>query len=215
MKQNDTTVGIDKNSLENPWTVGVFYGLYDNSMTLACSGSLISNEHVLVSATCAHEMARIRELRTSRIEIRMGNAVLLGDGVANLTRRNIKRTYIHENYKLLVNGDTIFYDFDIAIMQFDEAVLFGLYIQPICLPSPLVDYNNNTLFTVIGSYDSTYTLTYYQRYHRTKAQQNHIPIWMLKDCVKSPGYKWKITDNMLCAGDPENTVKQSHFHGVS
>lgn len=56
----------------NPWIVGVFKknnGIED----FMCSGSLISNQHVLVSGICVREVHMQRDTSAARILIHMGD----------------------------------------------------------------------------------------------------------------------------------------------
>lgn len=118
------------------------------SINFKCSGALISNEHILLSAYCTLEMIDFRESLSIIIDIRMGdNDVNRG----NVVRRRIKRAYVHDNYSKFFHMSNR--EFDIAIIQLDEAVAFGDNIQPICLPqSPFVNYSNETLVIATGLY---------------------------------------------------------------
>lgn len=178
---------------DKPWIVGVFYDLTSPARIFKCSGSLISNEHVLISAECAVSLLSVREKMGRWIEVRIGNDTS-GDGASTINR-NIWRIYRHENY------DDRYFENNIGILQLYEEVAFSDNIQPICLPpSPDVDYNGK-LATAMGWYDFS---TYAKMYLRAKAQRTHIPIWTNEQCAKVLDYTRKLKDNMICAGDHEN-----------
>lgn len=186
---------------ENPWIVGVFGGPALNYF--ACSGSLISSEHVLVSAECAKDVLIIREKLGHLTEIRMGHDINYND--INTVKRNIARIYVHKDY------DKDYRDYNIAIFQLNKLVPFGNDIQPICLPqSPYVDYSGK-LATAIGMYD---TPTRHIWHLKGKTQQTQIPIWSNEQCAKVSDYAEKFTDNMMCAGDYENGIHRPYIPGV-
>ncbi|XP_055308604.1 ovochymase-2-like [Sitodiplosis mosellana] len=189
---------------ENPWTVGVFFG--PTFRNFLCSGALISNEHVLISAECAVHAVRARDQLHYKTQVRMGSNDING---INTVKRNIICIYRHENYAPLSSS----HDFDIGILQLDAVVPFGYNIQPICLPqSPFVDYTGILAIT-IGLYDSSTPDLIFSRF-ASKSQQTHVPIWMNEQCAEVSNYTTKFTDNMICAGDYEKATRRPSLHGT-
>lgn len=201
----------DAQSDESPWIVGVFWGGFFDPKNFICSGTLISDEHVLVSANCGIGVLNAKYFMYDHAEIRMG-----GHNV-DAIRRNIIHVYKHENYeyfqKLYAHFPGLSNDFDIAILKMDRAVSFGSNLQPICLPqSSDFDYSGISA-TAIGLYDSTINII--SPMTRTKARQTNIPIWTNEECAKIPDYAKYFTDNMICAGDYENGTHRARIRDVS
>lgn len=178
----------------------MFWGLYDNPPIFICSGALITDKHVLVSAKCANSVMDAFENMHNHAEIRMGNHNV------DAIKRNIVRVYRHENsvnydYKHFGNMSN---EFDIGILKMDRPVSFGPNVQPICLPqSPEFDYSGKRA-TAIGLYD---TGNIWNR-RRSKAQQSNIPIW--KKCY----HKYHIPDSVVCAGDYQDAAQRAHIRDV-
>lgn len=193
---------------ESPWIVGVFHGGSEEARIFICSGSLITNEHVLVSGECAASVIRVRTRLGSKTQIRMSNEVNFNS--INTVRRDIIRIHSHKNYKNIASLE--FIDYDIGILQMDKAVSFDNSIQPICLPqSPYVDYSGK-LATAMGLYDTSTPETMFLR---SKSQITGIPIWTTKQCAEVPEYKERFTYNMLCAGDyAENGILRPYLRNV-
>lgn len=169
---------------------------------------MISNLHVLVSGECAENIVRRRDLSHLAIQIRLGNDINY-NGI-DTVKRNIVRIHFHENFK-----QHRIFDYNIGILQMDQAVTFGNSIQPICLPqSPHVDYTGK-LVTAMGLYD---TQTIETMFVRSKSQISQIPIWATEQCAEVPDYKkydGLVTYNMICAGDhAENGTYRPYIRDV-
>lgn len=71
-------------------------------------------------------------LKAEDIQVLFGRFNLTDDSELYWTKRNISEIIIHQNY----GGDALAYaDSDIAVLMFEEAIIFTNYIQPICLPT--------------------------------------------------------------------------------
>lgn len=182
---------------DSPWIVGVFYG-DERARVFICSGSLISNKHVLVSGEKANDVLFTRDRVHYETQIRLGNDINY-NGI-NTVKRNIVRIHVHKNFE-----EHRIFDYNIGILQMDRAVSFDNNIQPICLPqSPYVDYSGK-LATAVGLYNSE---AYKKPFHRSKSQITQIPIWTTDQCAEVHDYEGKLTYNMICAGDyAENGIR--------
>lgn len=191
---------------EIPWIVGVFHGS-ERAANFICSGSLITNEHVLVSGECAKRVIFVRDRIFSVTQIRLGNDLNFNSN--NTVRRDIVRAHFHKNYKKY----GFMHDYNIGILEMDQAVTFDNHIQPVCLPqSPYVDYSGK-LATAMGTYN---TETLETGFLRSKSQITQIPIWTTEQCAEVPykQYKEQLTYNMICAGDYENAIRRPYIREV-
>lgn len=171
-----------------------------------CSGSLISNMHVLVSGECAEDIVGARDRSHFATQIRLGNDINY-NGI-DTVKRDIVRVYFHENFKR-----HYIFDYNIGILQMDQAVPLDNSIRPTCLPqSPHVDYSGK-LATAMGVYD---TGTIQTMFHRSKSQMSQIPIWTIEECAKVHDKEHdKVTYNMVCAGDyAENGTHRPYIRDV-
>lgn len=74
---------------------------------------------------------------------------------------------------------------DIGMLQWDESVLFGCSIRPICLPqNPSIDYSGKLNYI--------------------KSQHLNVPIWTTEQCAEISDYAEYFTEHMICAGNYKN-----------
>ncbi|XP_070495296.1 chymotrypsin-like elastase family member 2B [Chironomus tepperi] len=119
-KSNDTNL----NDANWPWLASLFY--YFNGQYF-CSGTLISDRHILTAAHCFSGS----NFSTPHQQV----FVILGHN--NFTKispfeqiRNASDIKLHPNWKK-IDGN---YDSDMAVLTLSDPVTFTDYVQPICLP---------------------------------------------------------------------------------
>lgn len=164
--------------------------------------------HVLVSGECAEDIIHARDISHFSTQIRLGNDIN-HNGIGTV-KRNFVRVHFHENFE-----KHYIFDYNIGILEMDEAVPFDDSIRPICLPqSPHIDYSEK-LVTAMGVYDASSSRALYRR---SKSQMSQIPIWSTEQCAEVPDHKKKgglVTYNMICAGDyAENAAHRPYIRDV-
>lgn len=184
-----------------PWLVGAY--VIEGEFFM-CSGALISKKHALFSAYCSTRVFR----RWPHIEVRFGINTL------STMKRGVSRIYIHENY----NKSSL--DFNIAIWQLDEKVVFGFNVQPICFPSSPFDTYAGKLATAAGWYHDDFKKYFYEPTSMTsivstsKLHQIHVPIWTNEKCAELSNNPKSVTDNVICAGEYEDGVRRACMDDV-
>lgn len=203
--QKQTVDGVYVQPNQFPWVVGAYVIANHDKTIFKCSGALISKKHTLFSAYCTTLVSDW----WPRVEVRFGI------NRRSTLKRGVIRFHTHENYK---NGNS---DFNIAVWNLDENVVFGLNIQPICLPrSVSFDYAGKIALAV-GWYDDEYERKRYfaptsmttfvsaSKSHRVRA-----PIWTNEECAELYNTR-RITNDMICAGEYENGVRHACMKDVS
>lgn len=164
-------------------------GVYEFTNSVSCSGSLISNKHVIVSAYCALDLK-------SSFRVHLPVRVHLGANPVNAIKRGVSRIILHENFPVSNK-----YEFNIAILQLDQIVVFSYNIQPICLPrSSPTDYAGKVAQATGWYHNVRYRSLIWSRFI---SQQWNCPIWTNEECAKAYKYADKLTNNMICAGEYE------------
>ncbi|KAI5631164.1 trypsin domain-containing protein [Phthorimaea operculella] len=198
--------GYETKKLEFPWMAVLMY-----NGRFYCGGSLINDLYVLTAAHCTSGF------RKERITVRF----LEHDrSTANDTKtvdRKVEAIIRHLRY----NPGT--YDNDIALLKLDQRVDLSsalkksslregeeggeggaggsteeddVGVRPVCLASPGLSYSNfSGVVTGWGTTEEGGSVA-------NTLQEVYVPIISNAECRKT-GYKQRITDNMLCAGEPE------------
>lgn len=126
-RNNRIVGGKETRPAEFPWIVG-----FQRQGKLYCSGSLITDRHVLTAAHCVDSFEPF-ELK-----------VFLGGH--NITKdykevRKVKRIRAHKGF------DIFTFNNDVAVVELDRPVKFGPNIQTACLPT---GGKHNRIGQVIG-----------------------------------------------------------------
>ncbi|XP_053577954.1 complement C2 isoform X2 [Bombina bombina] len=106
----------DKKRLHHPWIVQI-----EGPTTTPCMGSLISGSWVLYAAHCVRQ-----DIPANKYSVKIGEASY-----------GVERIEMHECYKLDRKnsiGIKEDYDYDVALLKLQKAVVFGKEARPICIP---------------------------------------------------------------------------------
>ncbi|KAL1377192.1 hypothetical protein pipiens_016439 [Culex pipiens pipiens] len=183
---------------EHPWAVQLVYKLGGNRYQSPCSGVLISDRYVLTAAHCIESVPSSWKL-VHVLVAKWGpdECVTIEEDRVCSQRYEIEQTIVHSSF----DKDSISLPNDIALLKLKEAVQYGKYIRPVCLPlersirSLPVDKEE---FTVVG---------WGQTDDGTKSKQLMQVVLTgkpIQDCrrVFNPR-KLSITDMQLCVGGEE------------
>lgn len=183
-----------------PWMVVLGYqnaDKNDSSVQWLCGGTLISNTHVLTSATCVTKTGN-KVLTVARLgELDLDN--MINDRAKPLDIL-IERIIYHEGY------DTQKYNNNIALLVLTKSVTFNKLIQPICLPVSLdmkkVEKSHNMPF--VAGWGSINASPQNNDMSSTSLMEVQVPISNLTACKQAyTSFKTVIDDKVICAGYPE------------
>ncbi|XP_058821651.1 serine proteinase stubble isoform X1 [Topomyia yanbarensis] len=107
-----------------PWQVSVrrtsFFGF---SSTHRCGGAVINDNWIVTAGHC------VDDLLTSQIRIRVGEYDFSHvQEQLPYTERAVARKVVHPKYNFFT------YEFDLALVKLEQALVFAPHISPICLP---------------------------------------------------------------------------------
>jgi secreted trypsin-like serine protease len=113
-------------------------------------------------------------------------------GRQTIAIRNIK---IHKDWK----PNILSFDADIALLELDEELTFGTYIQPICLIEPKSDMEQINKGFVAGYGKSEFNDV------ETIARVVDMPIHSYHECLNSPDHVKLLSHRMFCGGYANST----------
>ncbi|XP_026333569.1 trypsin-1-like [Hyposmocoma kahamanoa] len=185
--------GYETKVLEFPWmTVLLYNGRF------YCGGSLLNDLYVLTAAHCTSGF------RKERMTVRFLEHDRSAANETKTIERKVEAIIRHSRYS------PSNYDNDIALLKLDKRVDLSTALKrtsdgqteedagprPVCLPSPGLSYSNYSgVVTGWGTTEEGGSVS-------NTLQEVYVPIISNEDCRKTV-YKQRITDNMLCAGEPE------------
>ncbi|XP_061722362.1 proclotting enzyme-like isoform X2 [Cydia pomonella] len=120
-----------------PWLVAM-YKRKEGSLTFACSGTLVSDRHVVSAAHCLQQRSTLTSIKDIVIKVGVYNLEDWGDDI--IVTRTLESAIIHEEF----NSTT--YANDLLVLTFDKSVEFNNNIRPACLWN-----GNNDLNRIVGS----------------------------------------------------------------
>ncbi|XP_063368745.1 serine protease gd-like [Cydia amplana] len=120
-----------------PWLVAM-YKRTEGSLTFACSGTLVSDRHVVSAAHCVQQRSTLTSIKDIVVKVGVHNLEDWGDDI--IVTRTLESATIHEEF----NSTT--YSNDILVLTFDKSVEFNNNIRPACLWN-----GNNDLNRIVGS----------------------------------------------------------------
>ncbi|XP_050667416.1 serine protease gd-like [Leptidea sinapis] len=176
---------------EWPWLVAI-YKRRTNSLSYICSGTLVSNQHVITAAHCMHGKATITSKRDIVVKVGVFNLEDWGDDDITVTRK-LSFATVHESYNAsnLAN--------DILVMTLDRTVRFNENIKPACLWTGNPDLNQIVGKTgVVTGWGATET----GPGGGGEPRMVRMPVVSTKECRSSKPEFHKLTShNTLCAGN--------------
>ncbi|NXO00514.1 ACRO protein, partial [Rhinopomastus cyanomelas] len=168
-------------SIQDPWRPGTGH---------ICGGSLISDQWVL---TAAHCFIHARNITLWRVVAGTNHLTKLGP---EAQLRRIKRLLTHENYSSVTEAN------DIALVQLNQPVKCGYYVQMACLPDHSVRVPDMTNCYISG-WGST---TARSSGSVDILQDAHVYLISGQVCNSSYWYAGTIHTHNLCAGYPEGGI---------
>ncbi|XP_052751870.1 serine protease gd-like [Galleria mellonella] len=173
-----------------PWLVAI-YRRKDGSLTFICSGTLVSDRHVISAAHCMHQKNSYTSIKDIVVKVGVYNLEDWGDDVT--VTRTLEAAYIHESYNVSTLAN------DISVFTLERNVEFSTYIRPACLWS-----GNTDLSRVVGASGvvAGWGTNELGPGGHGEPRMVRIPIVSTATCRASKPDFHKLTSaNTLCAGD--------------
>ena len=132
LAKNDKRETI-QNIKEMPWLVslGGFQTCTNPSWDHQCSGSLVTDRHVLTAAHCVESFKTRASTYHGGLLMRFGASNLTD--LSNLITRKVQEYHTHPNYTY----PQAYYD--VGVLVAEKPIIWNQYIMPICLPMRPVD----------------------------------------------------------------------------
>ena len=111
-----------------------------------CGGTLISEKEVLTVAHCIRDKHSTTSRRPEDLIVHLGYHNLSKKFESGRVSFHVKSIRVHPDW----NTETDSYDANIAILELDDEVEFGKYIQPICLIDPNSEIASSTNGAIVG-----------------------------------------------------------------
>ncbi|XP_072934282.1 serine protease gd-like [Epargyreus clarus] len=183
--------GMSYNRGEWPWLVAIFKRK-DIGLNYICSGTLVSNLHVITAAHCMHRKTSLTSIKDIVVKAGVYNILDWGDDDVTVTR-NLAAATIHDSY----NASTLAND--ILLLTFTRTIEFNTYIRPACL------WNGNTDLNLIVGAAGVVTgwgVSEIGPAGKGEPRMVRMPVVSTATCRASKPDFFKLTSSKtLCAGD--------------
>jgi hypothetical protein len=188
--------GDDAEENEFPWVALLEYRRYDNSLVIACAGSLINEKYVLSAGHCV--TGKILRNIGPLVNVRLGDwDVNINENCGAFCQRYNAVDEITP-YPDYVDGN-INHLHDIALIRLKRNAQITTAVRPICLPPP-----NSQISTGERMFAAGFGRTLEAAKSAIK-QKIQLPIYDQSRCrTKFSPKRVDITNNHLCAGGELN-----------
>ncbi|XP_051155657.1 serine protease snake-like [Leptopilina boulardi] len=183
---------------EIPHMAILAYRESNDKINYACAASLISEKWILTSAHCSYKIF----IKTAIVYL--GSNRLMDSNNAQVI--NVKRLIIHPEFRPRYSYA------DIALIELEEEVQFGLHLKPACLH---VDDSVDVTKLLASGWGTSYyggDLNEYLLKTQLDVIENNYCSTIYKNSTNLP---WGIDDSFICAGDLTGNWKKDTCTGDS
>ncbi|CAH0550856.1 unnamed protein product [Brassicogethes aeneus] len=172
-----------------PWLVAIFR-VQTTGLNYICSGSLISNKHIVTAAHCL--------FKDNRVSKPDDFLVILGKlNIAKWTPTpgevilDASKLHVHPDYNPATS------DADIAVIELSETIHFTAFVRPICLWS-----NNDDLNKIVGDQGTVAGWGKNEKGHTSpEPKQTWLPVVDQETCLRSAHeFAYITSERTFCAG---------------